>query len=150
MSGEEFATAYELVRGKVLERLGRNSEAEDAIQEVSIRAYKKAAQFENEDQVFAYLWTAVEEQLRRNAARAGERRRKLKNVWRVERQGAHAGSDVEDRLELEAACQPLSPELRQAVIDVLFHGKTYRETGVPVATLADAVEVVRSRMREAA
>ena len=147
MSGEEFEQALPVVRSKVLERLG--GIVEDAFQEISYRASQKADQFANEEELFAYIWAATEQELRRDMARDGERRGKLRGLRALTPKHTSAG-DCAERQEWEQACEGLTEEQKQAVWEVLYDGAGLRDVGLPRETTRRLVAKVREKLRNAA
>lgn len=149
MSEQEFEAALPMVRKMIMEQVGRKRhEAEDIIQEATIRAYKKAAQFASEEELLAYVGAEVKEKLRRYFARDRQRRRHLEGVAGI-LSGANdrlPGLDVETLVALEEATADFEPDLKEAVWDVLVRGKRVRETRLTKSTVQRAVALVKERI----
>jgi DNA-directed RNA polymerase specialized sigma24 family protein len=147
MSNEDFEQIWPAVRSHVLSQI-KHSDAEDIFQEVSFRAYGKAADFKNEEDVIRYCYSAVAQELRRDLARDVERRQTDREVGQLT--PSTVSNDVDYRINLEQACKDLSDELKEAVWEVLYDGATTRETELAQSTVSRAVVKVKERLKEAA
>lgn len=147
MSESELVAAVERVRRSVVQRTGNIEENEDLVQDAILRAWRKPGMFETDDDLREFLEGEVVLLGRRNRARRNERQQKLKQAVEVTSQQERGTCEAEDRIALEQAIAEEAPELQESLWNVIVKGVTYRETGVPLGTLADAVERVRGRLR---
>lgn len=137
--GELFAFALNALRDRQL--------AEDVVQETFVRAWRSAARFDpNRGSLRTWLFAIT-----RNGLVDVTRRRAVQAPVAVDARMSDDGSaaieDPVDRLlssiQLDEALRRLSPEHRQAVVEVHYHGRTCAELA---AGLNLPASTVRSRL----
>jgi RNA polymerase sigma-70 factor (ECF subfamily) len=132
---------------------GSREDAEDAVQETFLRAYRSLASYQERDRFSAWLVRILVNQCRTTLAR--QRRRAVVADW----DWAVAPGEVEEhpadraalREELERALATLEPEQREAVVlkfaDELTYDEIATATGASVSALKMRVQRACRRLR---
>ena len=134
--------------------LGSREDAEDAVQETFLRAYRSLGAYEERDRFSAWLVRILVNQCRTAMAR---RRRQVAVAdwdWAVPASGGaeeHPADRAALREELDRALAALEPEQREAVVLKFAEELTYDEiataTGVSVSALKMRVQRACRRLR---
>jgi RNA polymerase sigma-70 factor (ECF subfamily) len=134
--------------------LGDADEAEDAVQDAFVRAYRHLASYREQDRFGAWLLRIVVNQCRTRAARQSRYARLDDNEQALERELAlgRPGTDASDRrAELAHALAQLGPEQREAIVLRFAEELSYDEmatlTGVGVSALKMRVQRACTRLR---
>jgi RNA polymerase sigma-70 factor (ECF subfamily) len=141
--------AYNLARWLT----GSQPDAEDALQEASLRAYRFADRVEN-GKGRAWLFRIV-----RNCCYTSLRRRSNFRELDTALEIADPGANAEEKLaveagaeELRAALEKLAPEFREALVLREWEELSYEEiahvTGVPEGTVMSRLSRARKHLRE--
>ena len=152
---EELVIAYQhRVFGVALRMLGSRAEAEEAAQEVFLRAHRAVADFRGDAKLSTWLY-AIASRLCMNRLTSGERRLLREGEETLARipSGHASPADELERSERDAALHraiaELSDERRMVVVLRDLEGLSYEEIasalGLPVATAK--VKVHRARLR---
>ncbi len=142
--------------------VGNREDAEEAVQDAFVRAYRALGDYEDRDRFAAWLFRILINQCRTAAARAARREREHLNVSAETFDAAHAGPWAGDnpdaaercarRDQLERALACLTPSHREAVVLRLADDLTYDEmaavTGAGVSALKMRVTRAVARLRE--
>lgn len=143
----EVQAAYDLYGGELFgfafKALDDRQLAEDVVQETFVRAWRSPRGFEpNQGSLRTWLFAIA-----RNSVVDAVRRRKVReghgpSSWDAVSDSAPAFDAVDqllDRIQLGEALERLSPQHREAVVEVYFGGRTSaelgEELGVPVSTM---------------
>ena len=128
--------------GRYAERmLGNRADAEDAVQETFLRAYRALGRYREQEQFRAWLYRILSNQCRTVAT---QRSRYERRVTYDERALSEAAAPMLDHLDgdaglLDAALAELEPLLREAFLLKYGEGMEYREmsaiTGVGISAL---------------
>lgn len=137
--GELFGFAFKALEDRQL--------AEDVVQETFIRAWRSPRGFDP-DQGSLRTWLFA---IARNGVVDAMRRRKVRegpgfSSWDAVAESSSAFDGVDqllDRIQLGEALERLSPQHREAVVEVYFGGRTCAELG---AELGISASTMRSRL----
>ncbi|WAL67797.1 sigma-70 family RNA polymerase sigma factor [Amycolatopsis cynarae] len=133
--------------GFVLNAVRDRPLAEELVQEIFFRAWRASARFDPaagtlRTWLFAIARNSVADSARRRSVRA-----RVEQTGRSDRPDGPNPADPFDRLltaiQLDEALQRLSPEHRQTVVEVYYHGRTCAELG---GELGIPASTVRSRL----
>jgi RNA polymerase sigma-70 factor, ECF subfamily len=134
--------------------LGDADDAEDAVQDAFVRAYRHLGSYREQDRFGAWLLRIVVNQCRTRAARQSRYARLDDNEQALERELALGGPgmDASDRrAELAHALAQLGPEQREAIVLRFAEELSYDEmatlTGVGVSALKMRVQRACTRLR---
>lgn len=138
--------------------VGNREDAEEAVQDALVRAYRALGDYEERDRFSAWLFRILINQCRSAAARAARRERTFPDVD-ADLPGAAPHDGVIDSAEryaqrdrLERALAQLRPEQREAVVLRLGEELSYDEmamvTGAGVSALKMRVARAVARLRE--
>ncbi|MER5359063.1 sigma-70 family RNA polymerase sigma factor [Streptomyces sp. NPDC002785] len=143
----EVGAAYDLYGGELFgfafKALEDRQLAEDVVQETFIRAWRSPRGFDP-DQGSLRTWLFA---IARNSVADAMRRRKVRegpglSSWDVVSESSSAFDGVDqllDRIQLGEALERLSPQHREAVVEVYFSGRTCaelgEELGIPASTM---------------
>lgn len=136
--------------------VGDADEAEDAVQEAFVRAYRHLAAYREQDRFAAWLLRILVNQCRTTAARRRRRAELLAaEAWQLWGDGEpgedHPAERDAQREELARALAQLGPEQREAVVLRYADDLTYEEmaavTGVGVSALKMRVQRAVQRLR---
>ena len=150
-----FDALLERHRGWVLnlayQMLGTADEAQDAAQEVFVRAFTHLKQFRGEAGFGTWLrQIAVNECLNR-ATRRRERPAALGSLEGSATPDPAERDAVTQALAVRAAVQALTPPLRAALVLREMHGASYEDIarilGIPVGTVRSRLAAARERLR---
>lgn len=143
----EVQAAYDLYGGELFgfafKALDDRQLAEDVVQETFVRAWRSPRGFEPDQGslrtwLFAIARNSVVDAMRRRRVREGPG----SSSWDAVSESAPAFDAVDqllDRIQLDEALERLSPQHREAVVEVYFGGRTCaelgEESGVPASTM---------------
>lgn len=138
-----------------LRQLGNREDAEDALQEALVRAYRGLSNCRERNRFSAWLYTIVVNECRTRATRRARRERRFVGDVSDEvadtNQESH-GSDAAVGDEIAYALQQLAPEQREAFLLKYVEELSYEEmaeiTGVGVSALKMRVKRGCERLRE--
>jgi RNA polymerase sigma-70 factor (ECF subfamily) len=132
--------------------LGNRDDAEDALQEAFVHAYRGLARYQERDAFRAWLYRIVVNECRRLAARRWKsERREVSDDQAVERAPSREDRSVELRDQLQVLLARLDPPLREALLLKYGEGLEYvemaRVTGASVPALKMRVKRARDQLR---
>jgi RNA polymerase sigma-70 factor (ECF subfamily) len=156
-AGDEEAYAV-LVRRRyprclryALHMLGNRADAEEAVQDAFVRAYRALDRYEERQRFEAWLFRILVNQCRTLGRRRGRRERSIVSYEDPPAVAAPEDGDVHLRLELEHALQQLTPEYREALLLHHVEDQSYedaaRATGASVSALKMRVMRAREQLR---
>ena len=132
-----------------LRQLRDEAEAQDLVQEVFVRAWRRADRYDAEitslrGWLFAIARNAIVDQVRRARVRPGDATtRSPEDLFDAVGDDGHFSDAVLDRWLVEEALRRLSPEHRTALVETHLRGRSAvevaAEAGVPVGTLRSRV-----------
>ena len=133
--------------------VGNREDAEEALQDAFLRAYRSLGRYEEQERFGAWLFRILVNQCRTVAAKGARRERAFPDVSPEELDLAAASdgaaSELSDRLE--AALAQLPPDQREAVVLRYTEDLTYEEmseiTGAGVSALKMRVQRAFRRLR---
>jgi RNA polymerase sigma-70 factor, ECF subfamily len=133
--------------------LGDAADAEDAVQETFVRAYRALDRYEPRETFRAWLFAILVNRCRTAAWRRGKRRRRFVHD-EVAMEGAFVDSDAaatDSRVEVSLALDALEPDQREAFLLKHVEGLSYEEmaaaTGVGVSALKMRVKRACERLQ---
>ena len=134
---------------------GSREDAEDAVQETFLRAYRSLATYQERDRFSAWLFRIVVNQCRTIGARRRGVQALHQRAWVEQGEGEPAEEHPADRAatreELERALSRLDADQREAVVLKFAEDMTYDEmaavTGVGVSALKMRVQRACKRLR---
>ena len=142
-----YALAYSL--------LGSRSDAEDAVQETFLGAFRRAASFEGRSSLKTWLVRILV-----NQAYKTRRSRKVRRADSLDAgqpddnrlRIRSSGAAVESAIDVEAMLSTLSPEHREVIVLRELEGFTYEEMaaalGVPVGTIESRLYRARQELKQ--
>ena len=160
------AEAFAILVGRYSDRcarfaarvVGNREDAEEAVQDAFVRAYRALGEYEERDRFSAWLFRILVNQCRSAAARAARRERTFSYAEAEEpaalpdETSADAAERYAQRDRLERALARLRPDQREAVMLRLGEDLTYDEmaelTGAGVSALKMRVTRAVARLRE--
>jgi len=130
--------------------LGNPQDAEDAVQEAFVRAYRALGRYREEDRFRHWLFRILVNQCRTAGARRGRRaRREIEDPELVEGAAAADGEARQDRwADLERALAHLNPEQREAMVLKFGEGLEYSEIAQLTGTSVPALKMRVARAKE--
>lgn len=142
---------YDRYARYAMHMVGNREDAEEALQDAFLRAYRSLARYEERERFAAWLFRILMNQCRTVAART--RRRETRTpAWAVEATEEHPAERRALREELEHALAQLRPEQREAVLLKYTEDFSYEEmamiTGTGVSALKMRVKRACDRLRE--
>ena len=144
-----YASHGPRMKSLALNMLGNRSDAEDAVQEAFLRAYRSRASFRQD----ASLWTWVYRILLNTCRDVGRRRTTRGETPLDEPQLDHPARDVDQplRLALKNALDELSPIYREVFVLCEVEGHTHREVAeildIPEGTSKGRLFEARQRLK---
>lgn len=132
--------------------LGNRDDAEDALQEAFVHAYRGLARYRERDAFRGWLYRIVVNECRRLAARRWRNQRRVVHDERVlEQVAAHHQENGELRDRLQVSLARLEPMLREAFLlkygEELEYWEMARVTGASVSALKMRVKRARDQLR---
>jgi RNA polymerase sigma-70 factor (ECF subfamily) len=132
--------------------VGSAADAEDAVQDAFIRAYRGLARYREQQQFGAWLFRILANRCRTAlAARKRREARVIADSAAVERSSSASAPPVDAGIALRAALAALDPEQREAFLLHFAEGLGYTEmaeiTGAGESALKMRVKRARDRMR---
>lgn len=135
-----------------LRQMGNRDDAEDALQEALVRAYRGLAQCRERDRFGAWLYTIVVNECRTRATRRARRERRIGGEVTEDFADPAAVSDPAVSDEIAYALGQLAPEQREAFLLKYVEELSYEEmaeiTGVGISALKMRVKRGCERLRE--
>ena len=156
---EAFASLVDRYHARALKLatglLGDSDDAEDAVQEAFVRAYRALGSYRERDRFGAWLLHIVVNQCRTHRARqgrfSGSAGSSVESIVAADGTAQHAELAAE-REELAYALAQLAPDQREAVVLRFSGGLSYDEmamaTGVSVSALKMRVQRACARLRD--
>jgi RNA polymerase sigma-70 factor (ECF subfamily) len=132
--------------------LGNHDDAEDALQEAFVNAFRGLARYRERDAFRGWLYRIVVNECRRLAARRWRNERRLvRDDGAMERLATRPDDGGDLRDELQASLDHLDPILREAFLlkygEELEYVEMARVTGASVPALKMRVKRARDRLR---
>jgi RNA polymerase sigma-70 factor (ECF subfamily) len=132
--------------------LGNRDDAEDALQEAFVHAYRGLPRYQERDAFRAWLYRIVVNECRRLAARRWRsERREVNDEQAMERAASGEDRSVELRDQLQVLLAGVEPLLREALLLKYGEGLEYvemaRVTGASVPALKMRVKRARDQLR---
>jgi len=142
---------YDRYARYAMHMLGNREDAEEALQDAFLRAYRSLARYEERERFAAWLFRILMNQCRTVSARR-RRHETRASEWTVEATEEHPAERRALREELEYALAQLRPEQREAVLLKYTEDFSYEEmamiTGTGVSALKMRVRRACDRLRE--
>jgi len=136
--------------GHAIAVLGHQQDAEDALQEAFLLAYRALSSFDENCRFYPWFYTILRNCCWKLAAHRGKQEASALDA--VEILASAGGGTVEDRLALEQALRELPPESREILTLRHLDGLSYEELaarlGIPVGTVMSRLFYARKEMRE--
>jgi len=147
--GDLVARHHERCLRLAVHLVGDQADAEDAVQEALLRAYRHLGRYQEQDRFGAWLTRILVNQCR--TVRARSRRPPPVDWTDAERIAEHPADEVAQREELARALDRLPGDQREAMVlryaDELSYAEMAAATGVTVAALKMRVQRACRRLR---
>lgn len=129
--------------------LGNRFEAQDAVQEAFVDAYKSLARFDRDKSFYPWLYVLVRNRCYKMAAR----RKPADDIDEIDILAPRPGVSPEEHLGLEKALRELKSEDREIITLKYLDGLAYKEIGdylgIPVGTVMSRLFFARRKLQEA-
>jgi RNA polymerase sigma-70 factor (ECF subfamily) len=136
--------------GHAIAILRNRQDAEDALQEAFVAAYRALDSFDDGRRFYPWFYTILRNCCWKLAARQGKQ--EASALEAVEILASKGGGSVEERLALEQALSELSPESREVLTLQHLDGLSYEELAgrleIPAGTVMSRLFYARKELRE--
>jgi RNA polymerase sigma-70 factor (ECF subfamily) len=127
--------------------LGNRTDAEDALQEALLDAYRALDRFDERRSFYPWFYTILRNRCLKLAARRGKQSTSAERVEIL----AGSGEHLDHTLALEQALSELQPESRELLMLRHLDGLTYEELssrlGIPVGTVMSRLFYARKQLQ---
>jgi RNA polymerase sigma-70 factor (ECF subfamily) len=130
--------------------LADRQDAEDALQEAFLKAYRALARFDGTRRFYPWFYTILRNCCLKLASQRSKRQTAFGGIPRIFETSTNGSSD--DAVRLEEALQALPPESREIItlrhLDGLSYGELAQRIGIPAGTVMSRLFHARQQLRE--